>query len=45
MVNIHQIRSVSFDTSFLLKNDTFVDRVVDVLVRDHIACFITATVA
>jgi hypothetical protein len=45
MVNIHQIRSVSFDTSFLLKNDTFVDRVVDVLVRDHIPCFITATVA
>ena len=40
-----QIRSVSFDTSFLLNDDTFVDRIMDVLVRDHIVCFVTATVA
>jgi len=45
MVTIHQIRSVSFDTSFLLKDDSFVDRVIDLLVRDRIPCFITTTVA
>ena len=45
MVEQLQIRSVSFDTSFLLKDDSFVDRVMDALARDHIACFVTATVA
>ena len=45
MVEQLQIRSVSFDTSFLLKDDSFVDRVIDVLAHDHIACFVTATVA
>ena len=45
MVKQLQIRSISFDTSFLLKNDSFVDRVMEVLVRDHIACFVTSTVA
>lgn len=45
MVDPMQIRSVSFDTSFLLKDDSFVDRIIDLLVRDHIACFVTATVA
>lgn len=45
MVEQLQIRTVSFDTSFLLKNDSFVDRVIDVLARDQIACFVTATVA
>jgi len=44
MVEKLQIRSVSFDTSFLLKDDLFVDTVIDVLARDHIACFITSTV-
>jgi rRNA-processing protein FCF1 len=45
MVEQLQIRTVSFDTSFLLKDDLFVDRVIDALTRDHIACFVTATVA
>jgi hypothetical protein len=45
MVEQLQIRTVSFDTSFLLKDDSFVDRVIDALTRDHIACFVTATVA
>ena len=45
MVEQLQIRSVSFDTSFLLRDDSFVDRVTDALARDHIACFVTATVA
>jgi rRNA-processing protein FCF1 len=45
MVENLQIRSVSFDTSFLLKDDLFVDTVIDVLTRDHIACFVTSTVA
>jgi hypothetical protein len=45
MVNLLHLRSVSFDTSFLLKEDSFVDRVIDVLVRDHIPCFVTSTVA
>ncbi len=45
MVEQLQIRSVSFDTSFLLNDNSFVDRIMDILVRDHIACFVTATVA
>ncbi|HVQ00365.1 MAG TPA: type II toxin-antitoxin system VapC family toxin [Candidatus Thermoplasmatota archaeon] len=45
MVDALQIRSVSFDTSFLLKEDSFVDRVIEALVRDRIPCFMTATVA
>jgi hypothetical protein len=45
MGNILALRSVSFDTSFLLKNDLLVDRVIDVLARDQIKCFITTTVA
>ena len=45
MVEHLQIRSVSFDTSFLLKDDSFVDTVIDVLTRDHITCFVTSTVA
>jgi hypothetical protein len=45
MVDILQIRSVSFDTSFLLKEDSFVDRIIDILARDHVACFVTTTVA
>ena len=45
MVNLLRLRSVSFDTSFLLKDDSLVDRVIDVLARDQVPCFITATVA
>ena len=40
-----QVRSVSFDTSFLLYNDPQVDKVIKILSRDNIACFITSTVA
>jgi hypothetical protein len=40
-----KIRSVSFDTSFLLKNDTVADKIVKKLYRDFIPCFITSTVA
>ena len=39
-----KIRSVSFDTSFLLKNSILVDMVVKKLARDYIPCFITSTV-
>lgn len=44
MVEQFQIRSVSFDTSFLLKTDSIVDRVIGVLARDRIPCFVTTTV-
>lgn len=40
-----KIRSVSFDTSFLLKNDSVVDKIIKNLYRDGIPCFITSTVA
>jgi rRNA-processing protein FCF1 len=39
------LRSVSFDTSFLLKDDYRTDEVIQLLARDHIPCFITSTVA
>ncbi len=39
-----QVRSVSFDTSFLIKNDSLIDEIIKVLVRDNIPCFITSTV-
>jgi hypothetical protein len=39
-----KVRSVSFDTSFLIKHAPLVDTVINVLARDHIACFITSTV-
>jgi rRNA-processing protein FCF1 len=39
-----KIRSVSFDTSFLIKNNIRVDKVINLLTRDYIACFITSTV-
>ena len=39
------IRSVSFDTSFLLKDDSRVDAIIKSLARDMVPCFITATVA
>ena len=40
-----QIRSVSFDTSFLLKDDSLVETVIHNLAHDRIPCFLTATVA
>ena len=39
-----KIRSVSFDTSFLLKDNILVDTVVKKLARDYTPCFITSTV-
>lgn len=45
MVEKHQVRSVSFDTSFLLKDDSSVDQVIKTIALDHIPCYVTATVA
>ena len=39
-----KIRSASFDTSFLLKDNSLVDNVVKKLAHDYIPCFITSTV-
>ena len=39
-----QVRSVSFDTSFLLNNDPRINKIIKILSRDNIACFITSTV-
>lgn len=39
-----QIRSVSFDTSFLLKNKPGINQVLKELKRDNISCYVTATV-
>jgi hypothetical protein len=44
MVEVLHLRSVSFDTSFLLKDITLVDTAIKALARDHIPCFLTATV-
>ena len=38
------LRSVSFDTSFLLKEDSDVDKIIKVLSHDSVPCFITSTV-
>lgn len=38
------VRSVSFDTSFLLKEKPEIDKVLKELKRDQINCFITSTV-
>jgi ribosomal protein S18 acetylase RimI-like enzyme len=38
------VRSVSFDTSFLLKLDPVVDRALKMLLRDGVPCYITGTV-
>lgn len=45
MGNVLPLRSVSFDTSFLLKDDPSIDVIINVLVRDTIPCFLTTTVA
>ena len=39
-----KIRSISLDTSFLLKDNILVDTVVKKLAHDYIPCFITSTV-
>jgi hypothetical protein len=39
------LRSISFDTSFLLKDDPTIDQVIKIIVHDRIPCFITTTVA
>ena len=39
-----EIRSISFDTSFLLRDSILVDKVVKQIEKDQIPCFITATV-
>lgn len=39
-----KIRSLSFDTSFLLKDDPKVDKIIKELKRDRIHCFVTSTV-
>lgn len=39
-----EIRSVSFDTSFLLQNDPDVDKIIKELKHDKIHCFVTSTV-
>jgi hypothetical protein len=45
MVEQLHLRSVSFDTSFLLKYDYRIDEVINVLARENVPCFITSTVA
>jgi hypothetical protein len=44
MVEQLHLRSVSFDTSFLLKDDPSIDQIMKLLARDRIPCFVTATV-
>ena len=44
MVDLIKIRSVSFDTSFLLKNKKSIDDTIKILSKDNISCFITSTV-
>ena len=44
MSNYLNIRSISFDTSFLLKDSFFVDEAIKKISRDDIKCFITSTV-
>ena len=45
MADVSPLRSVSFDTSFLLKENILVDKAIKTLERDAISCFITSTVA
>lgn len=44
MVKQMKLRSVSFDTSFLLHSKISIDNVIKLLERDNIHCFITTTV-
>lgn len=45
MVEPLLLRSISFDTSFLLKEDLTIDQVIKIITHDRIPCFVTATVA
>jgi hypothetical protein len=44
IASVMKIRSVSFDTSFLLRDSFLVDSVIKTLAHDSIPCFITTTV-
>lgn len=44
MVDLMVVRSVSFDTSFLLKDSEFIDKIIKALELDSVACFVTSTV-
>jgi hypothetical protein len=44
MFDLIELRSVSFDTSFLLHDKPSIDKVIKLLARDSIPCFITTTV-
>ncbi len=44
MGNYVKIRSISFDTSFLLKDSYYVDEIIKKISKDDIKCFITSTV-
>ena len=41
---LKDVRSVAFDTSFLLKEKPGVDKAINELIRDNIKCYITSTV-
>jgi GNAT superfamily N-acetyltransferase len=41
---ISEVRSVSFDTSFLMRLDPAVDRILKFLSKDAVPCFVTGTV-
>ena len=44
MVDLMTVRSISFDTSFLLKDDQLIDVSIKALERDSVVCFVTSTV-
>ena len=44
MVDLITVRSTSFDTSFLLRDDQLIDVAIKALERDSIVCFVTSTV-
>ena len=44
IMSLLNLRSVSFDTSFLLHEKKSVDRVIKILIQDNIPCFVTTTV-
>jgi len=43
-MSLQDVRSISFDTCFLLRNDPLIDRVLKMLRKDGIPCFVTSTV-
>jgi rRNA-processing protein FCF1 len=44
MSNYESIRSISFDTSFLLKESFYADELIKKLMKSDIRCFVTSTV-